>query len=303
MSVDKGLSIDLSSPLKSVSFHRTTAMSAPSVDGPAMHYQEIKPVKAKTASRSAASALRAARSKTPGGGYYQNVTALLDASTQYALQVEWDDQALWLIFDTGSSDTFAIRANHSCVSRFDAPVDTVEHCAWGPDLIEDFRYGEDPQLHFKVGYGSGEAVSGPLGRSDISVAGITVEKQLCGLANYTYWNGNNITNGILGLAYPALTSAYSGPVGDERAAYKKSYSPFFSTMVSQGLVDPFFAVAIERNSSAGMIGWGGIPPVRWSGRTTAVTDILIVSLIPTCDVWPSPKSLLTHFALGERCRA
>ena len=269
--------IDLSSPMKGVSFQRTTAMRAPAVDAPATYYQAIKPFSGRIASRSAVDALRMAGSQIPGSAY-QNVTALTEHSTQYAIEAVWDGQPISLLFDTGSSDTWAVKSNFSCVTQIGSQNKSPSACAWGPNFVHDFRYGATPDLHFKVAFGSGEVVSGPLGRSDISVAGITVQQQLCGLANRTAWFGNNVTNGILGLGYPALTSAYSGPIGDEREGYRQDYQPFFNTMISQGLVEPYFAVAIERGSSAGMIGWGGLPPIEWTAASTAYTDILIVSL-------------------------
>ncbi|PKS13074.1 hypothetical protein jhhlp_000415 [Lomentospora prolificans] len=273
-SVQNEFTIDLSSPLKSVSFQRTTARREPSVDAPAVHYQAIKPLKGRSAGRSAASALRAASSRSPPSAY-QNISAILNQSTQYALQVVWDDEPLWLLFDTGSSDTWAVQSSYSCVSQLGTARTT---CAWGPDFIDHFRYGQDQELHFKVTFGSGETVSGPLGRSDISVAGITVQRQLCGLANTTNWWGNNVTNGLVGLAYPALTSAYAGRIGDEKTTDELKYQPFFTSMVSQGLIDPYFAVAIEKGSSAGMIGWGGLPPVQWLGSARAYTDILVANV-------------------------
>lgn len=269
--------VDLSSPMKGVSFQRAKATREPSVDAPATHYQAIKPFKTRISGRSAADVLRMAGSQVPGSGY-QNITALTDHSTQYAIEALWDDQPIWLLFDSGSSDTWAVKPNFSCISQIGGQEQPAASCAWGPSFIDDFRYGENPDLHFSVSFGSGESASGPLGRSDISVAGITVQQQLCGLANTTHWLGNNVTNGILGLGYPALTSAYSGPMGDERAAYRQDYQPFFASMISQGLVEPYFAVAVERGSSAGMIGWGGLPPVEWSAGSTAYADILIVRI-------------------------
>ena len=267
--------VDLSSPMKGVSFQRTKATRKPAVDSPAVHYQSIKPFKGRVAGRSAADALRMAGSQIPGSGY-QNITALTDHSTQYAIEALWDDEPIWLLFDSGSSDTWAVKSNFTCISQIGSQEQPAASCAWGPSFIDGFRYGENPDLHFSVSFGSGESATGPLGRSDISVAGITVKQQLCGLANTTHWLGNNVTNGILGLGYPALTSAYSGPMGDERVGYRQDYQPFFDSMISQGLVEPYFAVAVDRGASSGMIGWGGLPPVEWSAASTAYTDILIV---------------------------
>lgn len=271
--------VDLTSPMKGVSFQRTKATRKPAVDAPAVHYQSIKPFKGRVAGRSAVDALRMAGSQIPGSGY-QNITALTDYSTQYAIEALWDDEPIWLLFDSGSSDTWAVKSDFTCIGQMGGQERSASSCAWGPTFVDDFRYGEDPNLHFSISFGSGESVTGPLGRSDITVAGIPVKQQLCGLANTTHWFGNNVTNGILGLGYPSLTSAYTGPMGEERVAYGQDYQPFFDNMVSQGLVEPYFAVAVDRGASTGMIGWGGLPPVEWSAASTAYTDIIIVNLLP-----------------------
>ncbi|CAI4219671.1 unnamed protein product [Parascedosporium putredinis] len=113
-------------------------MRAPAKDTLAVHYQSIKPIKGRATGRSAASVLRAAGARVPGAGY-QNITALLDSSTH-------------------------------CVSQFGTARST---CSCGPSFVDNFRYGQDPELHFSVTFGSGESVTGPLGRSDLSVAGLT----------------------------------------------------------------------------------------------------------------------------------
>jgi hypothetical protein len=49
-------------------------------------------------------------------------------------------------------------------------------------------------------------------------------------------------------------------------------------MVNQGLVDPVFSIAIDRNASTGMLAFGGIAPASGLdlGRT-ATLDMIIVS--------------------------
>lgn len=55
--------------------------------------------------------------------------------------------------------------------------------------------------------------------------------------------GNNVTSGILGLAYPSLTNAYSGNDLDGPGDESILYSPVFTSMVTNGLVEPYFAIA------------------------------------------------------------
>ncbi|KAF7544477.1 hypothetical protein G7Z17_g9917 [Cylindrodendrum hubeiense] len=125
----------------------------------------------------------------------------------------------------------------------------------------------------------GEEISGPMGRSDISCGGLFVPEQQVGLANKTYWHGNNVTVGILGLAYPSITSAYYGQVGEEEPWLTISYTPFLTRAISQGTIDPVFSVAIMRNSSSGILTWGGLPPMLWNPESKAVTDLIIANLI------------------------
>jgi len=87
------------------------------------------------------------------------------------------------------------------------------------------------------------------------------------LGNVAYWNGDGISSGLVGLAYPAITAAYSGSDPSQDAnAQKIEYSPIFTSMYTQNLSAPSFSMAIERgNSSGGYIAFGGLPPVTTEG--------------------------------------
>jgi hypothetical protein len=264
----------LDSSLKGVTFQRATGQRAPSEDKPSAHYQALHVVTGRVSGRSAANAIKGLSTRFSGSAY-QNITALTPYSTQYAIEAVWDDSPTMLLFDTGSSDTWAVKSDAKCVGDFGMELNQST-CQWGKNFIDDFGYGETPDIHFLSHYASGEEVSGPMGRSDITVAGLTVKAQPCGLANSTHWYGNNVTNGLLGLAFPALTTAWNGPIGEEREGFRVPYSPFVTSMMSQGDIEPFFSVALERNSSGGMLAWGGLPPVTWSSQTIAYSDIIIV---------------------------
>ncbi|KAL2891914.1 putative aspartic-type endopeptidase [Ceratocystis lukuohia] len=222
----------------------------------------------------------------------QNITAIDAMSAQYSISVTWDGNDMSLLFDTGSSDTWAVRSDFTCRTSLDVVAEQAA-CLWGPSLVNDFSHGQDPLLHFQTRYGSGEKVSGPLGRSDITIAGMTVTKQCVGLANDTYWNGNNATNGILGMAYPALTSGYGGYDAGGESSYRQTYQPIFSSMVSQGLVAPVFAVALEKGPKGGLVGWGGLPDISWTPMAIASTDILIASV----SSFPDASSQYTFYTV------
>lgn len=230
-----------------------------------------------TNSRSAAAILGSHQRAVPGGGGYQNITSATALGTQYALDIVLQDTPMQVYLDTGSSDTWFVQQDFICTD-YGGVVLPQEACGFGPGFAGEFQYGAIPGQHCFILYGDGEMVYGPVGYSDITVANITVKRQEVALANTTYWYGNNVTSGVLGLAYPSLTNAYLGTGMEHDWLDAATYPPLFSTMVSDGLVQPFFAVAINRNSSGGLIGFGGIPPISGLDYSTAATtDIIIVS--------------------------
>lgn len=208
---------------------------------------------------------------------HENITSLNTYNTQYGVEVAFNDQKLLLTLDTGSADTWAVSAESNCTTW-------RGRCAFGPAYTGGFLGDPLEDVHLYVEYGDGEVVQGPLGRVDVEVAGLRVENQTVALANATLWTGNNITSGILGLAYPSLTKAFGGRFGDHQPFYERPYVPVFANMVDQGLVDNFFSIALGRGADDGVIAFGGVPDdlegVDYDN--VAMTDIIIVSL--TCHV-------------------
>lgn len=224
-----------------------------------------------------------------GGAGYANITATNAFGTQYGLGVTLGRQELLLDLDTGSSDTWAFSTGTNCTDAAGEVV-AARYCRFGPRYRGDLTSGGPVAgEHLYVAYGDGETVQGPLGYVDVTVGGVRVRNQTVGLAGEAMWRGNNVSSGVLGLAYPALTNAFDGHEGHEDPYYAMQYSPVFSSMVDQGLVDAFFSVAINRaggNSSAGTIGFGGIPEgidgIDYG--TIGQTDIIVVSSLfrPEC---------------------
>ncbi|KAK1984463.1 eukaryotic aspartyl protease [Colletotrichum cereale] len=269
--------VEIKSPLKGVNFQRIKAFREVAPDEVSGRVQALKPFRHKIAGHNAATALGAAQPRGLSAAY-QNITALSPYGTQYAIEVIWDGKPINMIFDTGSSDTWATGSNFTCTNMVGSAVYSQEACGFGPNKIDGFKYGPAEDIHFTLGYGSGERVSGPMGFSDIEVAGITVQQQQVGLANKTYWMGNNYTNGILGLAFPSITSAFIGDMDEDRPAFQVPYSPFFTSMVQQGLSADSFSVSLVRNSS-GLIGWGGRTGLPVDGPT-AYTNLIITTINP-----------------------
>jgi hypothetical protein len=275
-----GFDWDSSQTMNGFMFERVKGIGNPSADRPTPRFSRLKNIGSGLNANSAVSVIgRAGRSVTKPSAppKYQNISAIGDYSTQYAIQCGWDGVPVWLLFDTGSSDTWASSAGFECQ---DASGDIHEQsaCAFGRPQIHGFGHGQIDDLHFHLRYGSGEKVSGPMGYSDISCGGVSVSEQQVGLANTTYWHGNNVTVGILGLAYPSITSAYFGEIGDEAEWNAITYTPFFTSAITQGSIDPLFSVAIMKNSSEGVLAWGGLPPFHLHRGEPAATDLIVVSV-------------------------
>ncbi|CAN8104402.1 unnamed protein product [Discula destructiva] len=215
-----------------------------------------------------------------GGTGYENITATTAIGTQYGVEVRFNKQKLLLDLDTGSSDTWAISSKSNCTSFFSS-------CYFGPSFAGGFN--EEPSLnqHLYIEYGDGEIVQGPVGFMTVTVGGLHVENQTVALANDTLWNGNNITSGILGLAYPSITNAYYGPFGEHSPLFQRQYSPIFSNMVAQGLADNYFSIALSRPGSAsdGMLAFGGVPQDLDGAdySTMGMTPIIISNLVDQLD--------------------
>ncbi|KAL7921564.1 aspartic peptidase domain-containing protein [Trichoderma austrokoningii] len=270
---------DLAKPMNGLTFERAKAIKEPSADRTTMHFSHLKGIKARPGQQhSGVSALSRLRSSSSIKQSFQNISALTAASTQYAIQCGWDGVPVWLLFDTGSSDTWATKTGFRC-SDGTGDAHNEAACGFSTPYIDGFGGGQIDELHFYLKYGSGEHVSGPMGYSDVSCGGVAVSKQQVGLANNTYWHGNNVTVGILGLAYPAITSAYYGDVGQEAPWNAMSYTPFLTNAISQGTIDPVFSVALIKNSTDGVIAWGGLPPMDWQFRGYAKTDLIIANLV------------------------
>lgn len=267
---------DFSQPIHGLNLQRVKAVREASTDRPATRFSRLHNLRGAPGQHSATSALSRALRAPPSrhARTYQNVSKAGAFSTQYAIQCGWDGVPVWLLLDTGSSDTWAVQDGFECDSRVTAEQD---QCGFGHPLVKEFGHGAIPDLHFYLRYGSGEKIVGPMGYSDLSCGGVRVSDQQVGLANYTYWHGNNLTVGILGLAYPSITSAYYGKPGTEAAWNAISYTPFLTNAIMQGVIDPVFSVGLVKNSSGGMLAWGGLPPFGWRRGVSATTDLIIVS--------------------------
>ncbi|RDW61612.1 aspartic proteinase [Coleophoma crateriformis] len=204
-----------------------------------------------------------------------NSTGLISlfVGEEFATNITFGTTTLEVIVDTGSSDTWLVETGFSCVDVDTGASETEDYCAFGPTYDVTSGFKEISGEEFSITYGDGEYLDGVVGYQEVTLAGITVN-QTVALVNYAAWYGDSTTSGLVGLAYPALTSAYSSKTGSQIV-----YNPIFTTMYEEGLIDPLFSLIIERDVSgpAGYLALGGVPPVNFTQNFTS-TPILITSI-------------------------
>ncbi|KAL4978993.1 aspartic peptidase domain-containing protein [Aspergillus desertorum] len=203
-----------------------------------------------------------------------------------------------LLVDTGSSDTFVIEDDFECVGQSAYTGDVVQveqsQCAYASKAYspsESDTYEPIANETFLAAYGAGVA-SGSMALEDITLGGVTVTDQRFGLVNLSSPMGLG-ASGILGLAYPVITSAYevNGTLEDiaddvaeddlddddlNSSIEQEPYSPLFVSMARRGLVEPYFSLALQRldgdqeTGDGGVLVLGGLPDVKLANNFTTV---------------------------------
>ncbi|KAF7344192.1 Acid protease [Mycena venus] len=214
---------------------------------------------------------------------------------QEGAKCKWGDRpSLWmgvilmtnfsLIIDTGSSDTWVAQKGFNCFDLNGNPV-PADTCAFGTagfNTAASRTFQPFPNVSFNITYGDGEFLSGPVGFDTVTIGGLSVTHQEIGVPTLTAWEGDGINTGLIGLAFPGLTSVYNTTDPTKASgANQLPYSPLFLSAVSEKKVkNPFFSVALDRGTfdqqendpfdpNLGFLSFGGIAPVPVTN--TAVT--------------------------------
>nr|GAT51413.1 acid protease [Mycena chlorophos] len=204
-----------------------------------------------------------------------------DLDQEYLTDVTVGGQTFPLIVDTGSSDTWVIQSGFQCYNlTTDAKLPEPD-CDFGPksfDTSASKTFKSFPKVSFNISYGDGEFLSGPVGFDTVTAGGLTVKSQEIGVPNLAAWEGDSVNSGLIGLAFPELTSVFNTTDPTKASSANHiPYNPFFFTAVQQGAVsNPYFSVALNRGNSTkatdpnlGFVAFGGIAPVELD--KTAVT--------------------------------
>ncbi|KAI9166331.1 putative aspartic-type endopeptidase [Paramyrothecium foliicola] len=209
--------------------------------------------------------------------------ATLDASW-FDVEVQIGSQTFNLLVDTGTSDTWVAKTGYVCLDPFRNTTGEEEICGWRPtyDAPSSLRFVQDQVFGTNNLFGLGQ---GKLAYEDITIGGITVSNQIFGLLERTAARGSKLNSGVLGLGFPTLSSAYPANFSGNatsRISNRIIYDPPFVSMFEQGLIEPWYSIALERlpgeapTGTGGWLGLGELPPVQhtddWAVAPIEITD-------------------------------
>ncbi|KAK1826812.1 aspartic protease PEP3 [Podospora conica] len=208
----------------------------------------------------------------------------------YIIEVELGKQKIPLHLDTGSSDTWMVQDPFECVTIPGMGTRTIPNCGFTTGFQGPPSGGVVPDLEFARAYGDGTFATGFFGVEDVTIGGLVARNQRIGFVNYTLWNGDGRSAGLMGLGYPYLTSLDIG--GEEIKA--QLYDPVFTTLWRSKAIPPVFSVALSRfgDQSAGrpkdavntkgvesFLALGGLPPVAIDEGSWGRTPLLPMEVL------------------------
>ncbi|CAK5277252.1 unnamed protein product [Mycena citricolor] len=191
---------------------------------------------------------------------------------EYLVNITVGGKPFQVILDTGSSDTWVAHTNFSCFNLTGAPI-PASACDFGPATFD------------------------PSASPTFTVFPNATFFQEIGVPNHNAFLGDGVSEGVLGLAFPSLTSVYNNT---SDGLVQMRYSPFFQTAFQRGIVKkPYFSNSLNRptlaqatndpvDANLGLLPFGGIVPVPVTGveTTVPVTQWLFNaagSLVPTAN--------------------
>ncbi|ORX38737.1 aspartic peptidase domain-containing protein [Kockovaella imperatae] len=237
----------------------------------------------------------------PGEGNGTQVS--LDApygGSQYTVNVTIAGEDYNLILDTGSSDLWLPASNFSCLLAANPMIlanytkEPQSVCEFGSNLFNISDIGEFMPLNYTNNFNISYGVQGysdlqfATGSSYIGAVGIgnlTVPNAQLNIVYNAEFFGNNVSDGLIGFAGPGLTSVFAtaNPMNDSAANYEP-YLPWFYQAAEDGLVAPYFSLALNRPTFAdqetsdvvydlGYLVLGGLPKcIELTGKYVTVPN-------------------------------
>jgi hypothetical protein len=171
-----------------------------------------------------------------------------------------------------------MKSGYTCINATDNLEIPQEDCLYSNKAYhKSSTYKRIPNQIFGIQYGAGLA-SGIMALEDVSIGDVTTKCQKIAIADHSNPMGDEVNSGLLGLAYPSITSAHPANKTDNTTFWfnRLPYDPLVNTMHQQGLIEPYFNLALSRspqNKSTAFGGYltlGGLPPVNHSPEFAVV---------------------------------
>jgi hypothetical protein len=213
---------------------------------------------------------------SPGARYIQlivgssevNVTAPLQnvQDSAHIAPITIGNQSFLGLLDTGSADTWIASSKFKCARTF-------KTCAFPATYNETSSFVEVPNRKIDIIYSTGERLRGKVGREVVSFGGVTVSNATIAVVNDGEFMGDGASSGVIGMAFSGDTRVFASDtdIDVDPEARSIPYAPVFTEMYEQGLVAPYFSIALQRQGeSSGMLALGGLPgaPIKYSNNFT-----------------------------------
>ncbi|EMD84840.1 hypothetical protein COCHEDRAFT_1119081 [Bipolaris maydis C5] len=191
----------------------------------------------------------------------------------YAVDVQVNGETFRLLADTGSSDMWLPSQDLKCVNSMsqEPPPPT---CNFTKFISPTYSGGQIPNRHFNITYANGNSYLGTVGYESVSIANLTVQRQVVAKVNFadqhTPFEGG--WNGLLGLGFPNLTSAFPGlDPSKDNISYPNPhnaipYNPWIMSAYESGIIKkPVFTLLVKPvggpvGENAGSLIIGGAAP-------------------------------------------
>ena len=180
-----------------------------------------------------------------------------------------------LILDTGSSDTWVIEANYTCLNQTTFAIEPQSACGFNPGYSPSNDFQLIPDVNYNTSYGQGTTINGVFGYGTLGLEGLNIHKQQMALGTDLYWTGGygEGVAGILGMAFGNLTRMYAGTnFSADDLANVENYSPVVETIFfKENLTRPYFSLELSRagrNASSafgGYLEFGAVPDLNRPG--------------------------------------
>jgi len=175
----------------------------------------------------------------------------------YTTPIRFGDEDFTVVIDTGSSDTWIVENNFTCSKGAQSA------CSFGASYTRSSTFSPINNENFEISYADGEFLDGVYGKEKVTLAGITVNDAQVAVVEHASWTGDGVSSGVLGLAFPANTRAFTGTsYSADSIANQIAYNPLFTTMYVEGSVPQIFSLALERDGT-GQLAIGGTPDIQF----------------------------------------